>query len=211
MDMLIIVPREGAPLYDGLKARQEANGQDRVVLDRRRWDRRRAATSGWKLERRTGERRAPVSDAGRALLNVLGFMILHPDPHRAQQPVTAAVLPSSSLNTPANQGASARLSEAQTRVTPSTASLTVIHVVNERRRWVVQVDGRNTLRFRPRARSRAVAAALDLAKTMAPALVVVHTAEGRARQTIRVGMPLISGEASGQSAHEGVLGEAQSE
>jgi hypothetical protein len=34
--MLIIVGRDSEGLYKGLKARQEANGKDRVILDRRR-------------------------------------------------------------------------------------------------------------------------------------------------------------------------------
>lgn len=63
----------------------------------------------------------------------------------------------------------------------------VIRVFNERRRWVVQLDGREDLRFNARGRGRAVEAALDLAETVAPALVVVHTADGRVRRTITVG------------------------
>ncbi len=67
------------------------------------------------------------------------------------------------------------------------ADVAVIRVFNQRRRWVVQLDGREDLRFNARGRGRAVEAALDLAETVAPALVVVHTADGRVRRTITVG------------------------
>jgi hypothetical protein len=67
------------------------------------------------------------------------------------------------------------------------SEVAVIRVFNERRRWVVQLDGREDLRFNARGRGRAVEAALDLAETVAPALVVVHTADGRVRRTITVG------------------------
>ncbi len=67
------------------------------------------------------------------------------------------------------------------------ADVVVIRVFNQRRRWVVQLDGREDLRFNARGRGRAVEAALDLAQTVAPALVVVHTADGRVRRTITVG------------------------
>lgn len=67
------------------------------------------------------------------------------------------------------------------------SDMAVIRVFNERRRWVVKLDGREDLRFNARGRGRAVEAALDLAETVAPALVVVHTADGRVRRTITVG------------------------
>jgi hypothetical protein len=67
------------------------------------------------------------------------------------------------------------------------ADVIVIRVFNQRRRWVVQLDGRDDLRFNARGRGRAVEAALDLAETVSPALVVVHTADGRVRRTITVG------------------------
>jgi hypothetical protein len=70
--MLIIVSREHEGLYKGLKARQEANGRDWVLLDRRNGERRRADASS-----RDAERRLPLSDAERALMNVLGFTVLH--------------------------------------------------------------------------------------------------------------------------------------
>lgn len=75
--MLIIVSREHEGLYQGLKSRQEANGQDRVLLDRRSGERRRPGDSRWQSERRNGSRRFPLSDAERALMNVLGFTVLH--------------------------------------------------------------------------------------------------------------------------------------
>jgi hypothetical protein len=67
------------------------------------------------------------------------------------------------------------------------ADVAVIRVFNQRRRWVVQLEGREDVRFNARGRGRAVEAALDLAETVAPALVVVHTADGRVRRTITVG------------------------
>jgi hypothetical protein len=75
--VLIIVSREHEGLYQGLKSRQEANGQDRVLLDRRNGERRRPGDSRWQSERRNGSRRLPLSDAERALMNVLGFTVLH--------------------------------------------------------------------------------------------------------------------------------------
>jgi hypothetical protein len=74
--VLIIVSREHEGFYQGLKARQEAKGRDRVILDRRNGERR-AGTSPWTTERRTAPRRLPLSDAERALMNVLGFTVLH--------------------------------------------------------------------------------------------------------------------------------------
>jgi hypothetical protein len=75
--VLIIVSREHEGLYHSLKSRQEANGQDRVLLDRRNGERRRPGHSPWQAERRSGTRRLPLSDAERALMNVLGFTVLH--------------------------------------------------------------------------------------------------------------------------------------
>jgi hypothetical protein len=74
--MLIIVGREYEGLYQGLKARQEAKGRDRVILDRRSGERRQAMGLRPNTERRTSERRLPLSDAERALMNVLGFAVL---------------------------------------------------------------------------------------------------------------------------------------
>ena len=65
----------------------------------------------------------------------------------------------------------------------------VIHVLNRSRRWLVQLEGREEMKFDARGRGRAVEAALDLAQTVAPARVVVHTADGRIRRTITVGPP----------------------
>jgi hypothetical protein len=75
--MFIIVGREHEGLYKGLKARQEANGKDRVILDRRSGERRQAGRFRPKTERRTSDRRLPLADAECALMNVLGFTILH--------------------------------------------------------------------------------------------------------------------------------------
>jgi Uncharacterized protein conserved in bacteria (DUF2188) len=71
--------------------------------------------------------------------------------------------------------------------TEAMADMAVIRVLNQHRRWVVQLDGREDVRFNARGRGRAVEAALDLAETVSPALVVVHTADGRVRRTISVG------------------------
>lgn len=74
--MLIIVGREYEGLYKGLRARQEANGKDRMILDRRSAERRQAGEFRPKTERRSSDRRLPLSDAERALMNVLGFTVL---------------------------------------------------------------------------------------------------------------------------------------
>jgi hypothetical protein len=67
------------------------------------------------------------------------------------------------------------------------ADVAVIRVFNQRRRWVVQLEGREELKFNARGRGRAVEAALDLAETVSPAVVVVLTADGRIRRTITIG------------------------
>jgi hypothetical protein len=74
--VLIIVSREHEGFYQGVKARQESNGRDRVILDRRNGERRRAGAVPRHGERRNGSRRLPLSDAERALMNVLGFTVL---------------------------------------------------------------------------------------------------------------------------------------
>jgi hypothetical protein len=74
--MLIVIGRESEGLYKGLKARQEAKGRDRVILDRRSGERRRAAGLPPSTERRTNDRRIPLSDAECALMKVLGFAVL---------------------------------------------------------------------------------------------------------------------------------------
>jgi hypothetical protein len=74
--MLIIVGRESEGLYKGLKARQEANGTDRVILDRRTGERRHAGRFRPKVERRRRDRRGPPSGAEDALMKVLGFTVL---------------------------------------------------------------------------------------------------------------------------------------
>jgi hypothetical protein len=74
--MLIIVGREDEGLYKGLKPRQEANGKDRVILDRRIGDRRHGARFRPTVERRRQDRRRPISDAECALMKILGFTVL---------------------------------------------------------------------------------------------------------------------------------------
>jgi hypothetical protein len=74
--VLIIVGRESEDFYRSLKPRQEANGKDRVMLDRRSSDRRRRRASRWRVERRAADRRIPLSPAENALMNVLGFTVL---------------------------------------------------------------------------------------------------------------------------------------
>src|SRR5262245_37000414 len=75
--MLIIVGREYEGLYKGLKPRQEANGKDRVILDRRIGDCRHDSRFRPTVERRGKDRRRPISDAEHALMEVLGFTVLH--------------------------------------------------------------------------------------------------------------------------------------
>jgi hypothetical protein len=74
--LLIIVSREHEGFYEGLKTRQESKGRDRVILDRRNGERRQNGTQPRTAERRTASRRLPLSDAERALMNVLGFTVL---------------------------------------------------------------------------------------------------------------------------------------
>src|SRR5262249_12515699 len=74
--MVIIVSRDYEGVYRGLKRRQEASGTDRVILDRRGGERRLASRPPRGAERRTSDRRLPLSDAERALMNVLGFTVL---------------------------------------------------------------------------------------------------------------------------------------
>ncbi len=75
--MLIIVSRELEAFYASLKDRQEANGTDRVILDRRSGERRQPDEAPRATERRSTARRMALTDAERALLNVLGFTVLH--------------------------------------------------------------------------------------------------------------------------------------
>jgi hypothetical protein len=48
-----------------------------MILDRRNGERRRAGPAPRTAERRNGARRLPLSDAERALMNVLGFTVLN--------------------------------------------------------------------------------------------------------------------------------------
>jgi hypothetical protein len=81
--MLIIVSRDHGDLYRSLQPAQEANGRDRVILDRRIAERRRADAPWAGPDRRRAERRAPVSPAERALMRVLGFAVVHPEERAA--------------------------------------------------------------------------------------------------------------------------------
>lgn len=81
--MVIVVSRDSSSLYEGLKPRQEASGTDRVILDRRVGERRRSAEAGRESERRQQDRRAPALPAEQALMRVLGFMVLQPEPGAA--------------------------------------------------------------------------------------------------------------------------------
>jgi len=81
-DMLIILAPNQGTFYDFVKARQEAGAsRTRVILDRRRSERR---NDGQRVsaERRHRERRATPPEAARALMSVLGFMVLHRDGDR---------------------------------------------------------------------------------------------------------------------------------
>jgi hypothetical protein len=74
---IIVLAKDQGSLYEFLKERQEAAGKGRVVLDQRVGERRRG-TAPVNAERRRADRRAPVPDAARALMSVLGFAVLHP-------------------------------------------------------------------------------------------------------------------------------------
>jgi len=75
--MLIVLSPDQAGFYEHLRCRQEGD-RVRVILDRRRGERRNHGNSVT-LERRRAERRAPTPEAARALMSVLGFMVLHRD------------------------------------------------------------------------------------------------------------------------------------
>lgn len=68
-DMLIILAPDQTSLYEHLKVTQERGGRVHVILDRRR--------GGGAGPHREHERRAAMPDAARALMSVLGFMVLH--------------------------------------------------------------------------------------------------------------------------------------
>jgi hypothetical protein len=74
---IIVLAKDQGSLYEFLKERQESAGKGRVVLDRRVAERRRASAPV-PVDRRGGDRRAPIPDAARALMSVLGFAVLHP-------------------------------------------------------------------------------------------------------------------------------------
>ena len=69
-DTLIIIAPDQSSLYEHLKRTQEGLGRTRVILDRRR--------GGGAGPHREHERRTQTPDAARALMSVLGFMVLHP-------------------------------------------------------------------------------------------------------------------------------------
>jgi hypothetical protein len=75
--MLIIVSREHGDFYRSLQPAQEATGRDRVILDRRVADRRQGNGPPPGPERRRAERRAPMTEAERALMRVLGFAVIN--------------------------------------------------------------------------------------------------------------------------------------
>jgi hypothetical protein len=91
--MLIILSRDHPELYRSLKPAQEANGRDRLILDRRVAERRQGVGPPRRPDRRKGERRAPVTDADRALMLVLGFMVIHPESRLAVADPFAAAGP----------------------------------------------------------------------------------------------------------------------
>ena len=68
-ETLIILAPDQTSLYEHLKQTQETPGQTRVILDRRH--------GGGAGPHREHERRAPTPEAARALMSVLGFMVLH--------------------------------------------------------------------------------------------------------------------------------------
>jgi hypothetical protein len=78
-DTLIVLSPDQASFYEFLKSRQ-AGGGTVVILERRRLDRRRRARPRGRSkadERRSTDRRTHPPEAARALMSVLGFMILH--------------------------------------------------------------------------------------------------------------------------------------
>jgi hypothetical protein len=77
--MLIIVSSAHPGLYESLKPAQEANGRDRVILDRRVADPGPRPGRGRPRPGPGEERRAAVSAAERALMNVLGFTVVQRD------------------------------------------------------------------------------------------------------------------------------------
>jgi hypothetical protein len=77
--MLIVVSSAHPGLYESLKPAQEANGRDRVILDRRVADQGQRRGRGRPGRRPGEERRAAVSPAERALMNVLGFTVVQRD------------------------------------------------------------------------------------------------------------------------------------
>jgi hypothetical protein len=74
-DTLIVLAPDQASFYEFLKSRQ-ASGRTVVILERRRAQRRRPARTRTP-ERRSTDRRTDTPEAARALMSVLGFMILH--------------------------------------------------------------------------------------------------------------------------------------
>jgi len=70
-ETIIILAPDQTSLYEHLRQAQEAPGRTRVILDRRRGDGRGAGAHP------PLERRAPTPEAARALMSVLGFMVLH--------------------------------------------------------------------------------------------------------------------------------------
>lgn len=75
-ETLIIVTPEQASFYRHLKETQDGSACTRVILDRRRGERR-VDGQPPAPDRRQSERRNPIPDAARALMSVLGFMVLH--------------------------------------------------------------------------------------------------------------------------------------
>src|SRR5262245_49973296 len=109
--MLIIVSRDQAGLYHSLKPAQEASGRDRVLLDQRIAERRRAAGPAPGPERRQAARRAPLSAADLALMRVLGFSVL--DTNRA-----VAAAPQPAVGAPPRARRTAAATPARKRGTP---------------------------------------------------------------------------------------------
>jgi hypothetical protein len=93
--MIIVVSRDQAGLYRSLRESQEANGRDRMILDRRVAERRVRQRPRGRPDRRVQDRRAPVSDAERALMSVLGFTVVQRDEgiRPAERPTTRGVKP----------------------------------------------------------------------------------------------------------------------
>ena len=78
-DTIVVIDRELQSVCEFLKPRQESECRTLAILLDRRCGDRRQTSQPVRLDRRRGCRRAPLSEATRALIAVLGFAVLHRD------------------------------------------------------------------------------------------------------------------------------------